>query len=68
MVIYTNAPRVYDYSYMEEISTEMIGVVLWRCLKVHDEFRYEFYQKPRYGSGLYQVIEDHAEYEEMGTW
>lgn len=68
MIVYTNAPEAYDYSYMVEIHREDVRNSTWRTLEVHDEWRFENFQLPRYHSGLYSVIRDFDQYEEMKTW
>lgn len=58
----TNAPEVYDYTYVETVKTASIpdnGKLYsrgpWRLIKVADVFRFTSYQLPRYASGLFQA-------------
>lgn len=58
---FTNAPESYDYNYVETIrfvqgdNPQGIGGSNWRLIEVTDLSRFNNFQRPRYGSGLYQV-------------
>lgn len=60
MIIFTNAPADYDYSYMEDtgrrVHIQGMGGLPYRELIVHDEYRFANFQVPRYNSGLYIVL------------
>lgn len=63
MILYTDAPASYDYSYMTEIGehiSEWDGRT-YRVLSTDDEYRAVNFQMPRYRSGLYFVME-HADF------
>ena len=51
---YTNAPEEYDYSYVETVREVS---PTWRLVRVSDQMRFENFQRPRYGSGLYVAVE-----------
>lgn len=58
MIRFTNAPEAYDYSYVETIHPEVAWLNVGnaraiRAVRVTDEYRWENFQAPRYGSGLY---------------
>lgn len=54
---YTNAPKDYDYPYVETVAHIGNG---WRKIKVTDIYLFENYQKPRYASGMYWVEQSAA--------
>lgn len=55
----TNAPQAYDYGCCTTVGEvkDPSGKV-WRRIVVSDAYRFENYQRPRYGSGLYQAYRE----------
>lgn len=53
MIVYTTAPKSYDYGYMEQIGETRTQSQTVRILVTDDEYRAKNYQIPRYQSGLY---------------
>lgn len=55
----TNAPTVYDYDGVVETVSwwgkDSFGNT-WRCIEARDQYRFDNYQEPRYGSGFYVTI------------
>jgi hypothetical protein len=47
---YTNAPEVYDYSYVRTVRF-VSDSSKWRLIEVSDQDRFQRFQRPRYGSG-----------------
>ena len=69
---FTNAPEAYDYWYVKTVKPTVVasndpkqgpktGRACWRLIEVSDQERFDFYQLPRYGSGLYQAYEPGSE-------
>lgn len=59
---YTTAPEGYDYWYTATVATgitsSQAGVSgTFRCVAFTDSMRFFAFQKPRYGSGLFVVID-----------
>jgi hypothetical protein len=52
---WTNAPEEYDYSYVETVRFLPEGSS-WRLIRATDHERFQGFQRPRYGSGLYVSV------------
>ena len=64
MKAFTNAPECYDYSYVSTIRALADG---WRMIEVTDPERFNRFQIPRYGSGLFATVSvDSSEAEALG--